>query len=425
MLVHSASQLLTLTLEPQRGHALGEVGMFESGAVLIKNGKIAACGDSQSLLNAHPDEPKLDAKGCVVMPGFVDAHTHLVWAGDRAKEFEMRLQGESYLQILESGGGILATVKASRDASLEQLTDQTRRRAGEVFRFGTTTAEAKTGYGLDYASEMRQLQALLQINHEGPLEIHPTFLAAHAIPPEFSNHPQGYVNLICQRMLPDLKAWWNDLASPMVLPFVDVFCERGAFTLEQTRQILNTARQLDFPLKVHVDEFENLGGARLAVEMGAASVDHLVKTSGEEIKLLGKSSTAAVSLPCTPFGLGEKDYSPARELLDAGAILCIASDFNPGTAWCGNMQFVLALACRYLHLTPAQAIAAATINGAAAIQQSGNLGSLHAGKQADLLILNVDDYRQLGYRFGDNLIRQVIKRGIVYDMADGSGAEGR
>lgn len=423
MLIHSASQLLTLTPEPQHGLMLGELGMIENGAVLIKNGKISATGDSQTLLKAHPNEPLLDARGCVVLPGFVDAHTHLVWAGERAKEFEMRIQGKSYLQILESGGGILSTVKASRSASLEELSAQTRQRAQEIFCYGTTTAEAKTGYGLEYASEMRQLQSLLKINHEGPLEIHPTFLAAHAIPAEFSNHPQGYVNLICQRMLPDLKGWWTELVSPMELPFVDVFCEQGAFTLEQTRQILFTARELGFPLKVHVDEFENLGGVRLAVEMGAVSVDHLVKTSVEEIKILGHSSTVAVTLPCTPFGLGEKDYSPADKLLEAGAILCIASDFNPGTAWCGNMQFVLALACRYLRLTPAQAIAAATINGAAAIQQSKNLGSLHSGKQADLLILKVDDFRQLGYRFGGNLVRQVIKRGIVYDIPDVLGVE--
>ncbi len=416
MLLHSASQLLTLTPTPQRGHHLGELGIIEDGAVLIKEGVVGAVGSTPAMLAAHPNEPQLDAGGKVVMPGFVDAHTHLVWAGERAKEFEMRLQGKTYLQILESGGGILSTVTATRKATLEQLKEQTRQRALDVFQYGTTTVEAKSGYGLEYTSEIRQLQTLMEINREGPLEIHPTFMAAHAIPPEYRDNAQEYVNMICNCMLPDLKAWWNESTRSLPLPFVDVFCERGAYSLAQTQQMLSEAKKLGFPLKVHVDEFENLGGTRLAVELGAASADHLVKTSADEIQLLGQSSTVAVSLPCTPFGLGEQAYSPAKELLDAGAILAIASDLNPGTAWGGNMQLVIALACRYLRLTPAQAIAAATINGAAAIQCAERLGSIHPGKQADLLILNIDDYRQLGYRFGTNLVSKVIKRGTVYQV---------
>ncbi len=418
MLLHSASQLLTLTPTPQRGHHLGELGIIEDGAILIRDGMVESVGQTPAMLAAHPNEARMDAGGKVVMPGFVDAHTHLVWAGERAKEFEMRLQGKTYLQILESGGGILATVTATRIATLEQLKHQTRQRALDVFQYGTTTAEAKSGYGLEYASEIRQLQTLLELHQEGPLEIHPTFMAAHAIPPEYRDNAQAYVNLICQKMLPDLKKWWNEQYPSNGLPFVDVFCERGAYSLAQTQQMLGEAKKLGFPLKVHVDEFENLGGTRLAVELGAASADHLVKTSAEEIQLLGQSSTVAVSLPCTPFGLGEHEYSPAREILDAGALLAIASDLNPGTAWGGNMQLVIALACRYLRLTPAQAIAAATINGAAAIQCAERLGSIHPGKQADLLILNVDDYRQLGYRFGMNLVSKVIKRGTVYQVPD-------
>jgi len=419
MLIHSASQLLTLTKTPQRGDTLGELGIIENGAVLIRGELIQATGATDVLLANYPHEPRLDAGGCVVMPGFVDAHTHLVWAGDRATEFEMHLEGKNYLQVLESGGGILATVRATREASLEYLKEQTHQRALEIFEWGTTTAEAKSGYGLEYATEVRQLQVLLELNRAGPLEIHPTFLGAHAIPAEFRNDPQAYVNLICREMLPHLKAWWKESAPSIGMPFVDVFCERGAFTIEQTRQILTAAKALGFPLKVHADEFENLGGVRLAVELEAVSADHLVKTSSDEIQLLGQSETVAVSLPCTPFGLGEKEYSPARELLDAGAILSIASDFNPGTAWCGNMQFGLALACRYLNLTPAQAIAAATINGAAAIQCANKLGSIHEGKQADLLILDVSDYRQLGYRFGTNLVSKVVKRGKVYSVPKG------
>jgi len=416
MLIHSASQLITLTPNPQRGKKLGELGLIKNGAVLIQAEKIIAVDSTPELLARYPHEPGLDAANCVVMPGFIDAHTHLVWAGNRAAEFEMRLKGKSYLEILATGGGILSTVSATRRASLLDLKAQTRQRSHEIFRHGTTTAEAKSGYGLELKSELQQLQTLLELDQEGPLEIHPTFLAAHAIPLEFTTNPQDYTNLICQTMLPTLKTWWSEHAPHQKLPFVDVFCEQGAFTLLQTRQILTAAKVLGFPLKVHVDEFENLGGTSLAIELGAVSVDHLVKTSPDDISMLGKSSTVAVSLPCTPFGLAESAYSPARAILDADGILAVASDLNPGTAWCGDMQFVLALACRYLRLTPAQAIAAGTINAAAAIQCSDWLGSIHAGKQADLLILDIPEYQQLGYRFGTNLVKTVIKRGRIYPV---------
>jgi imidazolonepropionase len=416
MLIHSASQLLTLTAAPQRGKHLGELGLIKNGAVLIQSEKIIAVGSTPELLAAYPHEPRLDASNCVVLPGFIDAHTHLVWAGDRAAEFEKRLLGNSYLEILAAGGGIQSTVSATRKTSLRDLKEQTRQRSQELFRHGTTTAEAKSGYGLELKSELKQLQVLLELDQEGPLEIHPTFLGAHAIPPEFSANPQDYTNLISNSMLPTLKTWWSDHAPQRRLPFVDVFCEQGVFTLPQTRQILTTAKALGFPLKIHIDEFENLGGAALAVELGAVSADHLVKTSLGDISKLGKSATVAVSLPCTPFGLAEQTFSPARAFLDADAIFAVASDLNPGTAWCGDMQFVLALACRYLHLTPAQSIVAATINAAEAIQCSSRLGSIHAGKQADLLILNVSDYQQLGYRFGVNLVKTVIKGGHVYPL---------
>jgi imidazolonepropionase len=416
MLIHSASQLLTLTPNPQRGKQLGDLQLIKNGAVLILADKILEVGSTPDLLAAYPKEPRLDATNCVVMPGFVDAHTHLVWAGNRAAEFEMRMKGKSYLEILSAGGGILSTVTTTRNASLSDLKIQTRLRSHEMFRHGTTTAEAKSGYGLEINSELQQLQVLLELDMEGPLEIHPTFLAAHAIPTEFTANPQDYTHLICQSMLPALKTWWSDFAPHKKMPFVDVFCEKGAFTLQQTRQILTTAKVNGFPLKIHVDEFANLGGTPLAVELEAISADHLVKTSLEDISILGASTTVAVILPCTPFGLAEPAYSPARAILDANGILAIASDFNPGTAWCGDMQFVIALACRYLHMTPAEAIAAATINAAAAIQCSDRLGSIHAGKQADLLILNVTDYQQLGYRFGTNLVQMVIKRGHVYPV---------
>lgn len=411
MLVHSASQLLTLTGGPQRGPSMGRLGILQDGALLIREDKIAAIGSSRDLLLAYPSEPRLDASGCVVMPGFVDPHTHLIWAGDRAVEFEMRLEGKTYLEILAAGGGILSTVRRTRQASLEELLAETRPRLREMLAYGTTTAEAKTGYGLQTETELRMLEALLALDEEGPLEIAITFLGAHAIAPEFKNDPEGYTAHLCNEMLPAVRCWWNKNAPNRPLPFVDVFCERGAFNLEQSRRILQTAQDLGFPLKIHADEFDNLGGASLAAELGAVSADHLVKTSPQDILALGKSKTVAVGLPCTPFGLAEHEYTPARAILNSGGLLALASDLNPGTAWCGNMQFVIALACRYMHLTPAQAIAAATINAAAAIGRAGQIGSLEVGKQADLIVLSVPDYRHLGYRFGTNLVHSVIKKG--------------
>ena len=416
MLIHSASQLLTLSGGPQRGRELGQLGIIPNGAVLIRNGIIEAVGKSDELRAAYPDEPDFDALDRVVMPGFVDPHTHVIWAGDRAAEFEMKLQGKTYLEILAAGGGILSTVRATRSASLNSLLDQTRLRLWTMFEHGTTTAEAKTGYGLKTAVELRLLQALIALDREGPMELAFTFLGAHAIAPEYKDQPEQYTELICETMLPMLKEWWPNHAPQSPLPFVDVFCENGAFNLEQSRRILSTAKALGFPLKIHADEFGNLGGVPLAVELGAVSADHLVLTSDEDIRLLGQSDTVAVGLPCTPFGLAEKDYTPARKILDAGGILAIATDLNPGTAWCGNMQFAIALACRYMGLTPAQAIVAATINAAAAIQRADRIGSIEVGKQGDLIVLDVDDYRHLGYRFGTNLVKAVIKKGRLYPV---------
>ncbi len=416
MLIHSASQLLTLAGGPQRGRALGSLGIIENGAVLIRDEKIAAVGTTEDLRASHPGEPTFDAAGCVLMPGFVDPHTHLIWGGDRANEFEMKMGGMKYLDILAAGGGILSTVRATRAASIETLMAQTRPRLLRMFAHGTTTAEAKTGYGLQTATELRLLKALLALDDESPLDLVITFLGAHAIAPEFRDDPQGYTDLVCGTMLPILREWWETHAPRLPLPFVDVFCERNAFDLEQTRQILTRARSLGFPLKLHVDEFENLGGASLAVEMGAASADHLVKTSDADIAALGDSDTVAVSLPCTPFGLAECEYTPARKIIEAGGILALATDCNPGTTWNESMQFVIALACRAMKLTPAEAIAACTINSAHAIRRAGSIGSIEVGKQADMLILSVQDYRQLGYRYGTNLVKQVIKRGRVHSV---------
>ncbi len=416
MLIHSSSQLLTLAGGPQRGHNLGNLGIIEHGAVVVRDEKIVAVGTTAELKSAYPDEPSLDAGGCVLMPGFVDPHTHVIWGGDRANEFEMKMAGAAYLDILAAGGGIISTVRATRTASIESLIAQTRPRLLRMFSHGTTTVETKTGYGLQTATELRLLKALLTLDDEMALDLVFTFLGAHAIAPEYKDDPQGYTDLVSQTMLPMLKEWWETHAPHRTLPFVDVFCETGAFTLDQSRQILTKAVSLGFPIKIHADEFDNLGGASLAAELGAASADHLVKTSDADIAVLGKSDTVAVSLPCTPFGLAEKDYTPATKIIEADGIFALATDCNPGTTWNESMQFVIALACRAMKITPAQAIAAATINSAHAIRRADTIGSIEVGKQADMLILSVPDYRHLGYRYGTNLVKQVIKRGRVYSV---------
>ena len=416
LLIHNASQLLTLAGGPRRGHRLGDLDIIENGAVMVQNGFIQAVGDSEALLMQYPDGSAFDAGQHVVMPGFVDPHTHLLWAGDRAAEFEMRLEGKTYMEIMAAGGGINSTVRATRTASMDDLIGQTRQRLWQAFSYGTTTAEVKTGYGLELESELRQLEAILHLNNQVPLELAPTFLGAHAVPPEFEGRTDAYTDLVCREMLPAVYDWWQIHAGGQMLPFVDVFCERGAFDLAQSRRILETAKALGFPLKIHADEFENLGGASLAAKLGATSADHLVKTSPADIRALAESDTVAVSLPGTPFGLNESEYTPVAQIIAADGLLALATDTNPGTSWCESMQFILALACRKMRMTPAQAIAAATINAAAAIRRDTQIGSLEPGKQADLLILSVGDYRHLGYRFGTNLVAYVIKQGRVFPI---------
>jgi len=412
LLIHSA-QLLTLAGGPQDGHELGNLKIIENGALAVKNEEIIAIGPSPELSKKYKAIQEIDATGRVVMPGFVDPHTHLIWAGDRAAEFEMRLAGATYMEIMNAGGGILSTVRRTRSASVDNLVAQARGRLNRMLSHGTTTAEVKTGYGLETETELRMMEAILRLDDENPVELIPTFLGAHAIPAEYRDNPEGYTDLICDEMLPSLVNWWEENATERPLPFVDVFCETGAFSLEQSRRILERAKALGFPLKIHADEFDGLGGTGLAVELGATSADHLVHIPTEDIEALGGSHTVAVSLPCTPFGLAESTYTPAKAILEAGGILALATDLNPGTAWCESMQFPIALACRYMHLTPAQAIAAATINAAAAIARADCVGSLEPGKQADVLILDPPDYRHLGYRFGVNLVLTVIKRGKI------------
>jgi imidazolonepropionase len=407
LLVYNAAQVLTVASPggPQRGAAMGDLGIVPDGAVAVRDGRVLAVGPTAALKERVQAAHALDADGRVVMPGFVDPHTHLVWAGERADEFEMRVAGASYLEIMAAGGGIMSTVRHTRAASLEDLVAQTRPRLARMLAHGTTTVEIKTGYGLNTTDELKQLTAIRRLQAETPATLVPTFLGAHAVPAEFKGRTDEYVDLVVEEMLPAVA---QEDAPPL---FCDVFCEEGAFSLEQSRRVLEASQALGFGLKIHVDEFKPLGGTRLAVELGATSADHLVCTPPEEIELLARSDTIAVALPGTPFGLGHHEYTPARALIDAGGAVALATDCNPGTCWCESMQLMIALACRTMGMTPAEAISAATINAAHAVGLGGEVGSLEPGKRADLILLDVPSYQHLGYRFGTNLVEKIVVGG--------------
>jgi imidazolonepropionase len=418
LLIHSAAQVCTVPgiAGPQRGAALGDLGLIEDGAVAVREGQIVAVGATAVLASRYSPTSRIDAAGRCLIPGFVDPHTHLPWIGDRAGEFEQRLAGATYMEIMAGGGGIMSTVRRVREAPPDVLLADNLPRLNQMLRLGTTSLEAKTGYGLSTTAELKQLDAILALDAGHPIDITPTFLPAHAVPSEYQGRTEAYVELVIGEMLPAGANWMARNGRSL---FCDVFCEEGVFDLGQTRRILERAKELGYGLKIHADEFAGLGGTKLAVELGAISADHLVQTPTADIAALGQGETIAVGLPGTPFGLGHSEYTPAKAILAAGGALALATDCNPGTCWCESMQMVIALACRYMGLTQAQALVAATLNSAHAIGRGHEVGSLEAGKQADILILTTADYRQLGYRFGGNLVQTVIKKGQI---VAGSGA---
>jgi len=411
LLIYSASQLLTLASPdgPQRGATMGNLGLIKNGAVAVRDGRVLMTGPAANVRAQVEAAQELDASGRVVMPGFVDPHTHVVFAGQRAGEFEQRIAGATYMEIMAAGGGIMSTVRATRQATVDDLVAQTLPRLDAMLAHGSTTVEAKTGYGLNVADELKMLEAIHRLDAAHPVDLVPTFLGAHAIPAEYQGRADAFTDLVVEEMLPAFAPSGGE-TPPL---FCDVFCEEGAFSLAQSRRILERATELGFGLKIHADEFKPLGGTALAVELGAVSADHLVCTPPEEIEALGRSQTIAVALPGTPFGLGHHEYTPARAIIEAGGALALATDLNPGTCYCESMQLMIALACRYMRLTPAEAIAAATVNSAHAVGLGQVVGSLKPGKQADILVLNVPTYQHLGYRFGSNLVEKVIKRGRI------------
>ena len=411
LLITGCAQLLTLRGPvPRRGPALAQLGMIRNGALLVRGDRIAALGPCRKIerLREARRARKLDVGGRVVLPGFVDSHTHLLFPASRADEFERRVAGASYEQIARAGGGILSTVRRLRRALAEDLKQKGAAHLEQFAAHGTTTVEAKSGYGLDGASEMKSLRLLRELHREQPLDIVSTFLGAHVVPPEFRKHPDDYVGLLVERLIPAVAL--NGLAE-----FCDVFCDRGAFTVSQARRVLTAGRVCGLEPRLHAEQLARTGAARLAIGLNAASADHLEQISPSDIRALAASNVVCTLLPGCPFHLGLDHYAPARALVDAGAIVALATDFNPGTSPTPNMQMILSLACTQMRLTPAEAIAAATVNAAYSLRRHDRVGSLAVGNYADLAVFDVADYREIPYYFGLNHCWMTLKRGeIVY-----------
>jgi len=409
-----ANELVTLDSKlgiPRKGDNMSKLAVISDGALGIKDGKISFVGkttDFNSKYSSESCKTIINAKNRLIAPGFVDPHTHIIFKGSRENELDMKLAGKSYLDILESGGGILKSVRETRNASLDELVENGKNILDRMLRYGTTTIETKTGYGLSVEDEIKSLNAIQSLNNKHPIDIISTFMGAHAIPPEFKNNPEEYVDLIITQMLPQVKK--NNLAD-----FCDVFCEKGIFSVDQTKRILNAAKERGLKLQVHVDEIEDTDGAKLAAKLKVIQAGHLLKSNDEGLKAMAEVGVIATLLPGTPFCLMLKEYAPARKMIDMGIPIALATDLNPN-CWTESMQIVIALACYMMKMSPAEALTAATLNSACAIDEHHRIGSLEVGKDADINVFSVPNHQFLAYQFGVNLISKVIKKGnIVID----------
>jgi imidazolonepropionase len=417
-LISNASQVLTLRGHgPRRGDALANVGVVKNGTVLISDGLIVAVGPSKEVA-AHPlarNARQWNAGGRVVLPGFVDSHTHLIHAASRAEEHELRIVGASYEEIAKQGGGIFNSVVKLRGATSDALKQRALTTLKRFAAYGTTTIEAKSGYGLDIANELRILRLHKELANSQPVGIVSTFMGAHVVPSEYRKRSAGvkeYIGLLMNKLIPEV-------ASQKLAEYCDVFCDRGAFTVQQSKRILEAGKKHGLNPRMHAEQLTHTGATKLGVQLGAASCDHLEFVNRTDISALAKSQTVATLLPGCDFHLGLKKYAPARALIDGGAIVALATDYNPGTSPTVSMPMILSLACTQMRMKPAEAITASTINSAYSLNRQDNIGSLEAGKFADIAIFDVDDYREIPYYFGMNTCHTTIKRGeIIYSKGE-------
>lgn len=408
--IKNATQLVTLAGEngPRRKEAMSALSIIEDGSVWMENGEILAIGSTAELealySNRSTEAEVVDATGRLVTPGLVDPHTHVAYGGSREKEFEMRLEGSTYMEIMNAGGGIHATTRMTREATEDELVAQTTRRLDSFLAHGVTTVEGKSGYGLDLETELKQLRAMKRLNESHPIDLVPTFMGGHAVPQEYKGREEQYIDLLVNDMLPKVAA--EGLAV-----FNDVFCEVGVFTPEQSERILEAGKKLGLIPKIHADEIESYGGAELAAKVGAISAEHLLKASDEGVRLMAEAGVIACLLPATALYLRE-DAAKGRAMIDAGVAVAISTDCNPGSSPTTSMPLVMNLACISMRLTPAEALVAATMNAACAIGMEEKVGSLEVGKQADVVMWKVSNYQELQYLFGVNHVGSVWKKGV-------------
>lgn len=409
LIIENANELVTI--HSKKGYKtreeMNELGIKNNGSVAVKNGKIVAVGEKSEIkneINISTDTIIIDATGKTVIPGFVDPHTHLVFGGSREFELDLKIRGATYMEILEKGGGIYYSVEQTRKASKESLIKQVKDRLKTMLRFGTTTIEAKSGYGLNLDNEIKMLEVVKELKSFS-IDIVPTFLGAHVVPKEFENRNDDYVDLVVNKMIPTI-------AKKKLAEFCDVFCEKGVFSIEDSRRILLEGRKYDLKPKIHADEFARFGGTELAGEVKAVSADHLLNASDEGINSLAENKVPAVLLPAVPFCLMQNDYVRARKMIDEGVIVALATDLNPN-CYTESMQFIIQLACLKMKMTPQEALVASTINASHAINRSHEIGSLEVGKKADFLILNSKNHKFLPYHFGVNIVDKVFKEGVL------------
>jgi imidazolonepropionase len=403
-----ASQLVTLAgpARARSGKELGELGIIPNGALLVVDGKVKHVGrtvDVEKL--CRRDTEIIDARGCVVLPGFVDAHTHVVFAGNRLDDFEARGRGETYEEIAKRGGGIETTMQATRRATEDELFALAKKHALWLLQNGTTTVEAKSGYGLTFEDELKILRVIRRVGAETPLQTVPTFLGAHAFPPEFRDHHGGYISVIIDQMLPAIE-------QEKLAEYCDIFCEENYFGVDDTRRILSAAKDHGLKLRMHVDQLTNGGGAKLAAELGSSTADHLEQTAADGVDALARAGVQPVLLPGSVYALGGRKYPDARRMIDRGLAVVLATDFNPGSSPSASVPMMLSLAVTQMRMSPAEAITAATINAAASLDHVESIGSLEEGKLANFVIYDCEDYRELAYWFGVSLVRDVFVRGV-------------